>query len=211
MLPDLWRMADRRVRPRGATPPPPAGIDATLAAVLAGVAHHLELDAWFHRAPVFIEGEKLAAESLRASGIQASRMGMLAHVIWEMCLDGALLRREGLEPVIAVLRKGFAETEDARRRAVEILYFEQVEREPGARDAFDARLRRLCDEVVRGPWIEGYRDPVGLAVRVAGIRARLGMEALSAEDHERLVVALGPVAVAADEGLVRVLADRGGR
>jgi hypothetical protein len=208
MLPDLWRMADRRVRPTRHEPPQAPAGEATLAAVLDGVAHHLQVDAWFHRAPAFVDGEKLAMAELRSAGVQAPRMALLAHVIWEMCLDGALLRRQGLDPVLAELRADFTLTEEAAARAVELHHFERVQRSPEERAVFDARMQRLRDEVARGPWIEGYRDAAGLAVRVAGVRARLGMEPLSVDDHQRLIGALAPVAAAADGALADVVARR---
>ena len=49
MLPDLWRMADRRVRATRRTPPiTPASPE--LEAVLSGIDHHLDIDRWFQRA-----------------------------------------------------------------------------------------------------------------------------------------------------------------
>src|SRR5512132_2779549 len=91
MLPDLWRMADRRVRPAvGELPPSDSNNEASaLPRVLAGIAHHVAADRWFHRDPVFLDGEQLTAARLRSVAADAPRIGLFAHVLWELCLDGA--------------------------------------------------------------------------------------------------------------------------
>src|SRR5262245_409437 len=118
MLPDLWRMADRRVRPhrdplaaaeRDAGPKEPSD-PKDLADVLSGIAHHVRIDRWFHQTDVFTRGERFAADRLRAARVAAPRLPLFAHVLWEMCLDGALVRSVGLAPVLAALREGFART-----------------------------------------------------------------------------------------------------
>ena len=107
MLPDLWRMADRRVRPsRGVAAE--AQDPTELADVLAGIEHHLRVDRWFHTAEAFVEGERQMAAQFRQAGVDAPKFGMFAHVAWEMWLDGALVRRAGLSDVLAGLRSGFA-------------------------------------------------------------------------------------------------------
>ena len=65
MLPDLWRMADRRVFAREVDG---AGENATVREVLAGIDHHVEIDRWFHAAPVFKSGERATFDALRACG-----------------------------------------------------------------------------------------------------------------------------------------------
>jgi hypothetical protein len=207
MLPDLWRMADRRVRPRRpaiaeVAPAPSSGV---LGELLEGVGHHLRADAWFHRAPVFTEGERLVGERLRAASTTAGRMGLLAHVVWEMCLDGALLRREGLEPVLAALRADFERTAAAAERAADLHHWLPTARPAADRAAFLSRMHRLTSELARGPWIEGYRDPLGLAIRAAGVRARLGMEPLGPDDQQRVAAALEPTLALSDAALQVVL------
>src|SRR5205085_1200656 len=102
MLPDLWRIVDRRVRATEAEPRRDAiaGVRAgggdRLAEVMAGIAHHLEADRWFHASAVFSVGERATAARFREAGFFAPRMGLLGHVAWELLLDGALVRRLGV-------------------------------------------------------------------------------------------------------------------
>lgn len=210
MLPDLWRMADRRVRPRPAQVDAATAEGALLGEVLRGIDHHLRADAWFHRAPVFTEGERMVGERLRAAGTTAGRMGLLAHVIWEMCLDGALLRHQGLEPVLEALHRDFARTAGVAARAADLHHWQRAERPPEERAAFLARMDRLAGELARGPWIEGYRDPLGLAVRAAGVRARLGMDPLGPDDQHRVADALAPALPRADEAVAEILSPVAG-
>ncbi|MDI1435709.1 hypothetical protein [Polyangium sorediatum] len=204
MLPDLWRMADRRVRPRHAVEAEePLG--GRLAEVLVGIRHHVAADHWFHENRVFVEGEKLVATRMREAALGAKRMGLLAHVIWEMCLDGALLRRAGFEATRAALAEGFSAVEGDLGPAATMHHFSALERTAEERATFDARMKRLCAEVERGPWIEGYQYGEGIALRVSGVRARLGLPPLDAADHARLGQALDGVAREADAILEEIL------
>jgi hypothetical protein len=173
MLPDLWRMADRRVRP---APEPVAAASGTeLAALLAGIDHHLRTDRWFHAAPIFVEGERLTSERLRVSGLDAPKLGLFAHIAWELCLDGALLRREGLAPILLALRDGFSVISGVAREAASLHHFDRVPRTTAERAAFEAGMRRLFTEIARGPWVEGYQFGAGIAQRIEGMRLRLGL------------------------------------
>lgn len=205
MLPDLWRMADRRVRPaRG-------GLRAdsdTLGEVLSGIEHHVESDRWFHRAAIFTDGERRTAELLRGAGIGAPRIGMFAHVIWELCLDGALLRKVGLAATVDALRRGFAETDATSDEAAALHHWDRAERSAEERAVFELRMRRLREELARGPWIDGYQDGDGLALRVAGVRARLGFEPMTHEDRERLGEVLARLAEEAIPALEALLGSR---
>src|SRR5690606_24114744 len=102
-------MADHRWRARALTPQP--DVASPLAEVLGGVAHHLEADRWFHPTPEFTEGERETADALRNAGARAPKITLFAHAAWEMCLDGAWVRRVGtsvvqreLETEVAALR-----------------------------------------------------------------------------------------------------------
>lgn len=182
MLPDLWRMADRRVRARGGH----AGGDPEIAEVLAGIDHHLAVDRWFHADPVFTEGEDEAAERLQAARIEAPRTVLFAHVLWELCLDGALLQELGLAPVLASLGEGLrAARAGAAKRAAEIHHFGRVTRTDDERASFERRMDRIFDELARGPWIDGYRSGSGIAERIGGVRARLGLDPMSPDDGRR--------------------------
>ncbi|WP_437681279.1 hypothetical protein [Sorangium sp. So ce131] len=204
MLPDLWRMADRRVRPSRSAERPAAAAPG-VAEVLAGVEHHVAVDRWFHAAPVFVEGERRLAGALRGAALGAPRLPLFAHVLWEMCLDGALLRRAGLAPVLDDLRAGLAAIDGAPSEAAASLHhFERAPSPAGAladRPAFEARLRRICDELARGPWIAGYQDGAGLALRLSGVRSRFGLPPFTPEQHARLAALLDDLAGAADEAL----------
>lgn len=205
MLPDLWRMADRRVRP--SREPVDTEHDTPEArALLAGIAHHLEVDAWFHVSPFFVEGERATLAALRSSGAGAPRLGLFAHVVWEMCLDGALARRVGHDRVLDALRRGFDASAAAARAAVERHHFDRVARAPGDRDVFDARMARIVAELSHGAWTHGYQHGAGLADRLTGVRVRLGLPPLSPDDRERVAGALDALAPRADAALAGILA-----
>jgi hypothetical protein len=205
MLPDLWRMADRRVRPAvGAV----AASDDTsaLPRVLAGIAHHVAADRWFHHDPVFLEGEQLTAARLRSVAADAPRIGLFAHVLWELCLDGAFLLRVGLFPVLHALREGFDATLGAASdRAAALHHFDRVERSAEDRASFAARLARLCAAIADGPWIDGYQSGEGIAYRIQGVRARLGLPAISVEGHAHLADACAELLEAAVPVVDRIL------
>ncbi|WP_433936087.1 hypothetical protein AB3662_15395 [Sorangium cellulosum] len=225
MLPDLWRMADRRVRPSRAADRP-AALPPRVAEVLAGIDHHVALDRWFHAAPVFVEGERRLADALRGASLGAPRLALFAHVLWEMCLDGALLRRTGFAPALDALRAGLAAIDGTpSEAAASIHHF--LRRAPSPADAppdapsragassppaaltdraaFEARLRRICDELARGPWIAGYQDGAGLALRLAGVRSRFGMPPFTPEQHDHLAALLDALSAAADDALDDIL------
>lgn len=201
MLPDLWRMADRRVHVREADG---AGEDEAVRHVLAGIVHHVEADKWFHRAPAFVDGERAAREALRTS--RAPRIGLFAHITWEMCLDGALLRRVGLERAVGELRDAVAAARPlAHRRAAELHHFAQVARTAEERATFEARTDRILDEVVRGPWIAGYRTGDGVAERLGGVRARLGFPAFEPSERAAVASAVDALAERADAAVTEIV------
>jgi hypothetical protein len=206
MLPDLWRMADRRVRPAvGALPASDEG--GALPRVLAGIAHHVAADRWFHHDAVFLDGEQLTAVRLRSVAADVPRIGLFAHVLWELCLDGAFLRCAGLAPVLQALREGFDATlGSATDRAAALHHFDRVERSAEDRASFAARLVKLSTAVAEGPWIDGYQDGDGLAHRIEGVRSRLGLAPISAEGHALLAAACADLLEAAAPVVDRILA-----
>jgi hypothetical protein len=197
MLPDLWRMAHRHVRPApGAIE---AGASGRVAEVLAGVAHHGRADAAFHASEVFAGGEKQMARALaELTGVRAPRLGLFAHIAWELCLDGALVRREG-EALSIEVREGIARAVEptetpggepavdaaarlhhqARKRAAEPLP-----------EGFDARVARMLVELGRGRWMEGYARGDVVAERIDGIRERLGFARLDGTQQAVLAAAM---------------------
>jgi hypothetical protein len=198
MLPDLWRMADRRVRARHPqrTPPDDSAAQTNAAAVsrsadaqplddvLAGIDHHLTVDRWFHRADVFVVGERRIIDRLHSSRIDAPHIGLFAHVMWEMCLDGALVRRVGCDAVLNALSAGLEKGASAADDASRLHHFDRIERGRHDRSAFRERMDRMWRELTKGTWIAGYQDGRGLTLRVAGVRAAFGLPRLSGpEEH----------------------------
>ncbi len=206
MLPDLWRMADRRVRPAREAVRTRDGGERVLDEVLAGVGHHVALDRWFHASSFFLEGERLTADRLGALAIPRARL--LAHVTWELCLDGALLGRAGFAGELARLRVGL---EDAHPRAtndaVGLHHFERVERAAGAREVVIQRLDRIASELAKGPWIEGYQTGAGVAFRLDGVRRAVGLDPMNEGDRAALARVLDDLLAIAREQVVGLLAE----
>jgi len=201
MLPDVWRMADRRARTRRLEATRHEGV---LGSVCDGVAHHVAIDAWFHDAAVFRSGETRTRDALRrARG--APKMGLFAHVAWELCLDGALIRRLGTEPVLRAVRASVAAVcPDPHRRAAVL----HTALPPADRAGFEGRVDRILDAITRGPWVAGYATAPGVVERLDGVRARLGFTALSAADRDAVARALEALQHDADSGLDAILAAR---
>ena len=203
MLPDLWRMADRRVRPNATVEREASGDDAL---VLAGVAHHVAVDRWFHADPVFTDGERDATEALRAAAISAPRTVLFAHVLWELCLDGSLIQRVGFAEMMGSLRAGIGSlAAGPGPRAAARHHFDRVARSAEERAAFAARMTRLLDAIAEGPWIEGYQTGDGIAERVQGVRMRLGIAPMDAADLARFAGVAEGLLRRAEAAVERVL------
>ncbi|MGH7296903.1 MAG: hypothetical protein ACRELB_18330 [Polyangiaceae bacterium] len=204
MLPDLWRMADRRVRARAAPFDAGADVAGPLAAVLSGIAHHLRVDRWFHADPVFTEGEREASRLVREAGVAAPRAVLLAHVLWELCLDGALVLRLGLGPTLDLLRAGIDALRPVAPRAAELHHFARVDRTAAEREIFTARLERILDELARGPWIDGYQTGAGVTARIQGVRRGLGLPPMEADDRARLAAVADSLLSRAPAAVARI-------
>jgi hypothetical protein len=214
MLPDLWRMADRRLRPKSSGPPPASRLprvgerasdDAKLAALLWGVEHHLALDGLFHRHPILGEGEALGTRLLKEAEIAGEKVLLFGHVAWEICLDGALLRRQGLAATKAGLRAELAATgPDALSAA---LRHHAPPSEEAAREA-DARVLGLLHQLAWGNWIDGYESGAGIADRLEGVRYRLRLPPLEGPERRKSAAALDRLLLAAEERLDEALALR---
>ena len=205
MLPDLWRMADRRVRASPAISPSDAAGQSS--EVLAGVGHHIEVDRWFHAADVFAAGERLTLERFRAADVDAAKLGLFAHVTWEMALDGALLRREGLARTLAALRRDIAAVSgDPVDIAASLHHFQRIERTRSERAAFDNVMSQLFVHVSDEQWIAGYQTGSGIARRLDGIRSRLGLGRFVPAVKERLADAIDALAAPADDAVLAILA-----
>ena len=102
MLPDLWRMVDRRVRPIHGPIARSAAAKARVRSL--GYRASPQVVRWFHSAEAFLE-ERRTIESARSRW--TLELGLFAHIAWELCLDGSLVRREGLEETLQTLRDSF--------------------------------------------------------------------------------------------------------
>jgi hypothetical protein len=199
MLPDLWRMADRRVFAKSADA---SGEDATVRDVLAGIEHHAEIDRWFHGAPVFKDGERATLDALRNAS-NARRLGLFAHIAWELCLDGALVRHVGFANVQRALGEAIAAMRpDAHRRAAELHHFARVERTADERGLFERRMDRILDELLRGPWIDGYQTGAGIAERLEAVRARLRFGEFTHDERAAVAAGLDRLAERADASVM---------
>lgn len=207
MLPDLWRMADRRLRPQARLAGAPAtdvAADPRLAALLWGIEHHVALDGLFHRGEILKEGEALATRLLREAEIGGEKVLLFGHVAWEICLDGALLRRFGLEATKAGLRAELAALgrdplEEALRRHAPSLA-------PADLREADERILGMLHQLAWGGWIDGYLDGEGIASRLEGVRRRVRLPPLGEEDRRRCAGALDRLLIAAGERLDAALA-----
>jgi hypothetical protein len=176
--------------------------------VLAGIDHHLAIDRWFHASPELVEGERASADRLRSSGASAPRLSLFAHIVWEMALDGALVRAEGLSAILERLRRGFGLTAEARSEALRARGLLRIFESRDDLAAFEQRMGRITGEIARGPWIESYQSGPGLAACLAGVRSRIGMPPLAEVDRDKLAEALDPVVEAATGALQGLLASR---
>jgi hypothetical protein len=211
MLPDLWRMADRRVRPIAGPVDHPPSIERRLPLLLMGIEHHVDADRWFHSADEFVDGERLTFERLRGSGIDAPKLGLFAHIAWELSLDGALVRRDGLENTLHALRDGFeAASGPPADAAASLHHFDRIARTGAERQAFDDTMRQLFSEIGRGPWIAGYQTGEGVARRIQGMRVRLGFPGFSESERHRLGEVLQDLTLHADAALARLTRNSSG-
>jgi len=209
MLPDLWRMADRRVRHIRLADAEPG--EGPLTALDEGIRHHEQVDRWFHKTHEFRDGERATRKRMLEAAPETPRLGLFAHVAWEMCLDGALLRDVGLEGELAAMRAGLAEAQaplddsSALRHAVERHHFGRVRRTEAERVAFETQMGKITRGLEKGDWIGGYRDPDELAARLTGVRSRFAFPAPTPEERKRWSDAfaeLEPLARASARSLV---------
>ncbi|HEY2517560.1 MAG TPA: hypothetical protein VGI39_42110 [Polyangiaceae bacterium] len=206
MLPDFWRMADRRVRPsREAIVAMGGTQQGRLAEVLAGIEHHGRADAVFHRSGVFEDGERRLAGAL--AGVGAPRMPLFAHVAWELCLDGALVRRE---PALASdVARAISEA-DGLDEAARLHHAARTKGQP-LPAPFAPRMARILEVLGAAEWLSGYARPEEVARRLDGVRVRVGLPELDAPSPARLVTVLGAALEAGDDALpaLRALAISG--
>jgi hypothetical protein len=203
MLPDLWRIADRRVRASDIVERSDRG---RLADLMDGIAHHLSADRRFHKAEVFTRGEALVGEVMKT--LAAPRARLFAHITWELCLDGELVRRDGIDQVLDATRRGFSRGDAAMTEAAEAHHFARVPREAAEREVFEHKMRRIVHGLVHGPWIASYRSGRGVAERVSGVRVSLGLPPFDFDDRLRLAEGLDALAGDAASAVDEIFADR---
>jgi hypothetical protein len=202
MLPDFWRMVARPARARRDVSLESAGDDEALREILEGVRHHLAADVWFHKSELFSEGEALANAALAQTG--SKRMGLFGHVVWEMCLDGALLRLVGRDQLAARIDSALAESREAAARAADIHHREARERGGVDPAVFEARMNRLFDAVASFALPDGYMNAEGVALRTRGVRAAFGMPEPTGDElaiWEHAIRGLEPAADRAARGI----------
>ena len=192
MLPDLWRMAHRRMRAReGLGEAFTAGkLSGPAVELQAGIEHHLAVDRTFHESSLFRDGEAELRRRFKASGVAVRHLGLFAHVAWELCLDGALLRREGLAPSLEGLRRAHLIAGENLWRVAAVHARQGLD--VGPESPFATRLEYLFAELLESDWIPGYQHAEGIAYRLAGVRRRIGLETFSPADIEALALALEP-------------------
>jgi hypothetical protein len=156
---------------------------------------------------VFARGEALVGEVMKT--LAAPRARLFAHATWELCLDGELVRREGVEPMLDAIHRGFSRADTVMIEAAEAHHFSRVERASSEREAFEHRMSRIVHGLLQGSWIAGYRSSRGVAERVSGIRVSLGLTPFGFEDRLRLSEGLDALVDEAARAVDEILADRG--
>ena len=209
MLPDLWRMVDRRVRAQ-----PLATLDGAHPHndVEAGIEHHLQADHWFHGSEVFLRGEERTRQALRTAHLAAPKVLLWAHITWELCLDSALLRHAGpgrgaaLQPALAA---DLAEIAGApTMAAADRHHFSRIVRPAEEREIFRTRLVELMTQLGAGAFFAHYEDAPGLTRVVDRMRQRLGLAPLGEDDRARLSGALVQLLGEAEDAYTALLLER---
>ncbi len=204
MLPDLWRMAARPARARrGVT----AAGQAPLSELLAGIEHHLDADDWFHRSNHFVEGERRAREALGDTG--SPRMRLFAHVAWELCLDGSLVRALGDAELGTRVRAAALASASASGQAADLHHREARARAAVDEPTYQARLARIVDGVSSFELPRGYADARGVALRLAGIRSQFRLPPPTAVELDRWASALATLEPHADRTAHDLVTRRG--
>jgi hypothetical protein len=206
MLPDLWRMADRHVRP--ARDAVTCGGSARVSEVLEGIVHHERADRAFHACAPFHEGERTMTRALATVG--APRLSLFGHIATELCLDGALVRRDATiaRDVSDALAGPCAAVDGESPLHVAARIHHAARKNEPLPPPFESRMGRVLHELARGSWIEGYGRGSVVADRLDGIRARLGFAAMSPDGKATLGALLDDAIERADAMLDAILTLR---
>lgn len=210
MLPDLWRMADRRVRtaPKRAAWELLGEVDEPTREVMRGIDHHLDEDEWFHDAPVFVEGERATIAALKSARSTAKKLTLFAHPLWEMCLDGALVRRLGADAVRSEVARGFTLSPEATQRAAHAHHFAHTDDGDTYKPEFEAQLTSITTALSTGPWIAAYASPEGLVRALAGMRRRFHLPPFPDDERDTIAAAIATLTALADRGVEEILTTR---
>jgi hypothetical protein len=175
-----------------------------LGALLRGIEHHRDIDRWFHRSRVFVEGERRLRDALFET--RSPKLLLFAHPAWEMCLDGAWLRARGARAVTEELAVSLADAEDGLDEASVVHHFDH---EPGHdRAPFVGRMRRIVAAAKDGSLHDDYATAEGIAARLAGMRRAFGFEPPRAAELASWVAALEASVRAADDALPLLFEER---
>jgi hypothetical protein len=200
MLPDLWRMAHRRLHAPWRRLVGEAASEPE-SRVVSGLWHHRATDEWFHDHPAFTGGEAAVKRRIAEAHVTSSRLALLAHPIWEICLDGALVRREGAGSLRLALARAFTAARGptlALEARLGLPLAEQL--------ALRERMDRIESALVQDPWIDAYQSGEGVAYCIDRVRRRVGLGFMEPADLTRLAAALAPLASRADEALDQLVA-----
>jgi hypothetical protein len=198
MLPDLWRMVERRARLGSRH----FRIDEPTDSATRGLVHHLTTDRWFHDDPLFTEGEQATVRAVQEAGVRSEKMILFAHPLWELCLDGALVRALGWDYTQQALADARVAAGGAAAEAIaESAGLSRLLPEQAARTAFSARLESLWDALQEGRWIAAYTTPHGLAECMVRMRQRVGFGEVASSDRARLERAIATLEGPADAAI----------
>lgn len=186
MLPDLAPMAGLRLR------------GANDAALSAGIAHHLAVDAVFHALPAFQMLTADAARALRRAGLRRGPARGAAHIGIELLLDGWLARRCGVpdayRTALAYAPQFGALLRFAPGRPCAQTTIATAHRNPSNAAGVAWTFPELCRKLAASPLPEAYAEPNYTAARVAAALARRPRLALNPAERNACAVWLRPAA-----------------
>lgn len=179
MLPDLAPMAGLRLR----------GADD--AALSAGIAHHLAVDAAFHALPTFQMLTADAARALQRAGVRRGPARGAAHIGIELLLDGWLARRCGVPDAYRTALAYAPQLGALLRFASGRLRAQNTTRATGGAAW---TFPELCRKLAASPLPEAYAEPSYTAARVAAALARRPRLALNPAERNACAAWLRPAA-----------------
>lgn len=195
MLPDLWRLAHRRAHVHRLP------LEPALPALREGLAHHTLTDRWFHEADALHQGEQALLDAFAREQITAPKLRLFAHPLWEICLDGALVRTLGVTPCRQWLGLIFAEASSPRAMAQRAMA--SVLGPDG--DAFLGRMEKIDKDLTHGPWLEAYTRGDGVAWCLDAMRLRSGLTRIDGDALGRLGRCIDALAPLADRSVEEIL------